>query len=210
MGVGHVLSERVEGGWGRGLPALVTNRKTKHPKQLEKQQENKKPQREIVVSFVDPKQKQLLQPHKNKNLVTKQPVLVDLGNQVTRKKQSSLNIQSVPDQIQNMVPKQNQVAQKKQTAIKISLPDLLAQITNLQKTNSELNIKHQQSERKSNDYLQTIKHQQKVLDQQKLVQDKQDSEVQTRMFNEQMNLQLKQKLEDQRKHYQKQEQILQV
>ena len=46
--------------------------------------------------------------------------------------------------------------------------------------------------------------------QQKLVQDKQDSEVQTRMFNEQMNLQLKQKLEDQRKHYQKQEQILQV
>ena len=99
---------------------------------------------------------------------------------------------------------------KKQTAIKISLPDLLAQITNLQKTNSELNIKHQQSERKSNDYLQTIKNQQKALDQQKLVQDKQDSEVQTRIFNEQMNLQLKQKLEDQRKHYQKQEQILQV
>ena len=153
-----------------------------------------------------------------KDFPTKPPVLIDLGNQVTQKNQSSLNIQSLPDQIQNIVPKQpifvdlrNQVTQKKQIAIKIkSLPDLLAQIASLQKTNSELNIKHQQSERKNNDYCQTIMQQQKILDQQKLVQDKQDSEVQTRIFNEQMNMQLKQKLEDQRKHYQKQEQILQV
>ena len=195
---------------------IELHNRSKHPKQLEKQQQNKKPQREIVILAEDPKQKKQL--HQNQTLVTKPPILTDLGNQVTQKNQSSVNIQSLPDQIQSMASKQpilvdlkNQVTQKKQTAIKIkSLPDLLAQITNLQKTNSELNIKHQQSERKNNDYLQTIMHQQKILDQQKLVQGKQDSEVQTRMFNEQMNLQLKQKLEDQRQLYQKQQQLLQV
>ena len=72
----------------------------------------------------------------------------------------------------------------------------MGQISFLQKTNAELNIKLQQSERKSNDYLQTIMNQQKMLDEEKSKfqeYDKHGAGFQSKLVQEQMQESLKKK-----------------